>query len=206
MPAVVLSTLAGLALWIDLPVATWVRDQGFSGEWKRLIRLSETFGWGGTALVIILTAAVLDPRGWRIVPRLATSSLGAGLVADVVKLLLARLRPAAANLSGMVQETFVAWLPTVNAKSLSRAYGHQLQSFPSAHAATAAGLAVGLAALYPRGRWLFFTFAVLAGLQRIDAQAHFTSDVLAGAALGCLISAACQIRSAPTRLQITAEP
>ncbi len=196
MAAVALSALAALALFIDLPVASWVRDHGFSGEWKRLIRLAETFGWGGTALVIILTAAVLDERGWRIVPRLATSSLGAGLVGDIVKLLIARLRPVAANLSGSVQETFVAWLPTLHAKAVGRAYGHELQSFPSAHAATAAGLAAGLAALYPRGRWFFFSFSFLAGLQRIDAQAHFTSDVLAGAALGCFIAAACQYRPA----------
>jgi membrane-associated phospholipid phosphatase len=70
--------------------------------------------------------------------------------------------------------------------------GYAVQSFPSSHAATAAGLAVALAALYPRGRWLYLTFAMLAGLQRIEAQAHFASDVLAGAALGCIVAAACQ--------------
>ena len=57
--------------------------------------------------------------------------------------------------------------------------------FPSAHAATAVGLAIALGVLYPRGRWLFIAFAFLAGLQRIEAQAHFASDVLAGAAVAC---------------------
>ncbi|MCA9248355.1 MAG: phosphatase PAP2 family protein, partial [Planctomycetales bacterium] len=41
---------------------------------------------------------------------------------------------------------------------------------------------------YPQGRWLFLAFAILAGCQRIAASAHYPSDVLAGAALGVLIS------------------
>jgi undecaprenyl-diphosphatase len=73
---------------------------------------------------------------------------------------------------------------------LGRPYGHALQSFPSAHAATAVGLAIGLSALHPRGRWLFAAFALLAVVQRIEAQAHFSSDVLAGAAVGCAAAAA----------------
>jgi membrane-associated phospholipid phosphatase len=91
-----------------------------------------------------------------------------------------------------VQSTFIACLPQWNRDSLGRGYGYALQSLPSAHAATAVGLALALAALYPRGRWLFASFAVLAGLQRIEAQAHFASDVLAGAAVGCMVGAAWQ--------------
>jgi undecaprenyl-diphosphatase len=68
-------------------------------------------------------------------------------------------------------------------------HNDKLQSFPSGHAATAAGLAVALAVLYPRGRWLFAVLAVLAALQRVEVQSHFPSDVLAGAALGCLTGA-----------------
>ena len=56
----------------------------------------------------------------------------------------------------------------------------------------AAGLAAALGVLYPRGRWLFACFALLAMLQRIDAQAHFCSDVLAGAAIGCCVAAIVQ--------------
>ena len=53
------------------------------------------------------------------------------------------------------------------------------------------GLAIALAAIYPRGRWLFAAFALLACLQRIHALAHFPSDILAGAAIGCLVGALC---------------
>ena len=63
-----------------------------------------------------------------------------------------------------------------------------LQSFPSAHTATAAGLAAALIWLYPQGRLLFTLLAVLVGCQRIVSGAHFPSDVLVGAAAGCLVA------------------
>jgi membrane-associated phospholipid phosphatase len=199
--ALVLCLLAVLALAIDVPLAQYIKGRGLPGELRRLVRLAELFGWGGTVALIIFTAAAIDPRGWRIVPRLALGSLGAGLVADGLKLFVARLRPSAANLNEPVRETFVAWLPLLRVGSLGREYSHALQSFPSAHAATAAGLAVALATLYPRGRWLFCMFALLACIQRLEAQAHFTSDVLAGAALGCLVAAVCQML--PGRIHYT---
>lgn len=188
-----LLVLAILALWIDLPVAQFIKGRGLSGELRRLVRLSEAFGWGGTVGIIILLAALLDPRGWRVAWRLAICSFGAGLTADAIKLLIGRLRPAHADLAGSASETFAAWLPAWRAESLGLDYGHNLQSFPSGHAATAAGLAVALAFLYPRARWLFAAFAVLASLQRVEAQSHFVSDVVAGAALGCLLGALCEL-------------
>jgi membrane-associated phospholipid phosphatase len=52
-------------------------------------------------------------------------------------------------------------------------------------------LAIVLAAFYPRGRWLFPACAALAGLQRVLSEAHFASDVLWGAALGCIFAPLC---------------
>jgi membrane-associated phospholipid phosphatase len=180
LAGLVLAALAAAALGIDVPLARWLTEHRASGDLKRLIALSEVFGWGGSVALIILAAATLDERGWRIVPRLLASSLGAGLSADAVKLFVARVRPSAADLdTATALETFVA---------LTGSKGHAVQSFPSAHAATAVGLALGLAALYPKGRWLFLLFAAAACMQRLEAQAHFASDVLAGAALGCLVA------------------
>jgi membrane-associated phospholipid phosphatase len=187
-----LLALAAAALWVDLALAAYIERNPFSGELRRLIRLGEVFGWGGTVALIILTAAALDRRGWRVAPRLAFFSLGAGLLADGVKLLIGRWRPSAAPAGGDAMDTFVAWLPAFRADNLELRYGHALQSFPSGHAAAAAGLAIGLSMLYPRGRWLFALFAVLAALQRVEARAHFASDVLAGAALACVVAAICE--------------
>ena len=190
--ALCLLVLAGLALAIDVRIARLVQTSKSPGEVQNAVRLSETFAWGGTVAMIILTAAALDPRGRRIIPRLAIGAFGAGALADFLKLLLARTRPSYSNLEGAVFDTFVAWFPDWRERSLDLIYNHKLQSFPSAHTATAVGLAAALAFLYPRGRWLFAGFALLAGIQRVQSGAHFPSDVLAGAALGCLVGALAQ--------------
>jgi len=185
-----LAGLSAAALSVDLAVAQLVSQRALAGELRRLVRLSEVFAWGGSVALIILTAAVLDARRWRVLLPLAVPAFGAGLLADGVKLFIARLRPSAATEIETFQATFVGWLPMLH-RDAARAHGHAIESFPSAHSATAVGLAIGLSALYPRGRWLFALFALLAMTQRIEAQAHYLSDVLAGAAIGCLVGAAC---------------
>ncbi|MCI0361296.1 MAG: phosphatase PAP2 family protein [Planctomycetaceae bacterium] len=182
--AVVLALAAALALLVDLPVARFVKQDRLPGDLKSLVELSEAFAHGVTVGLIILLAAVLDRRGWRVVPRLAVSAFGAGLLANAIKLLVARQRPRFADAGGQVLDTFVGWLPFFSVD-------YRLQSFPSGHTATAVGLAVALSALYPRGWWLFASFAALAGFERIQSQSHFLSDVLVGASIGCLVGAAC---------------
>jgi membrane-associated phospholipid phosphatase len=185
--AATFAVLAVAALWIDLPVARLIKLGHVPGDLARLVRLSEAFAYGGTVALFILLAATLDPRGWRVAPRLAIAALGAGLAADAMKLLVLRQRPSAAELSGTIEQTFAGWLPGFEEI-------HRLQSFPSAHTATAVGLAIALSTLYPRGRWLFATCAVLAAAQRLESHAHFLSDVLAGAAVACLVAAICASR------------
>jgi membrane-associated phospholipid phosphatase len=192
---VVLAAMSFAALWIDLAIAQVASQHSLPGELRRLVRLSEVFAWGGTVALIIATAAVLDSRRWRVVLPLALPAYGAGLLADGIKLFIARLRPSAVSGIETVQATFVGWLPMLH-QGPERPHGHAIESFPSAHAATAVGLAIGLSALYPRGRWLFALFALLAMVQRIEARAHFPSDVLAGAAIGCLVGAAVVARQA----------
>jgi membrane-associated phospholipid phosphatase len=191
LAAGVLLALAGAALAVDLPIARSVRAHELPGEIRHFVRLAECFGWGGTVGLIILAAAILDPRGWRVIPRLAIGAFGAGLGANAIKLLVVRSRPSVANLDGTVWETFGDWLPVFRVGVLGFAENAKQHSFPSGHTATAVGLAIALSALYPRGRWLFAALAALAALQRIEVQAHFLSDVVAGAAVGCLIGAAC---------------
>jgi membrane-associated phospholipid phosphatase len=186
-----LALLSVAALAIDLPVARWVSAHPLPGDIRRLVSLAEVFGWGGTVTLFIVTAMTLDTRGWRVAPRLVFCAWGAGLAADGLKLIgLARWRPSAA-LAANLTETFTGWLPLLRHERALGSYGHAFQSFPSGHAATATGLAIALSALYPRGRWLFATLACLACLQRAQALAHYPSDILAGAALGCLLGAAC---------------
>ena len=85
---------------------------------------------------------------------------------------------------GGVAESFGRWFPLLGEGSAG-------QSFPSAHTATAVGLAIALSWLYPRGRWMFATLALLVACQRIESGYHFASDTIFGAAVGLFIAIAC---------------
>lgn len=188
--AALLALLAPVAYAADLAVNSFCQDRGLPGDVRKLVLLAETFGHGVGVACILLTVVVLDRTRRRTLPRLVACSFGAGLVANVLKTVVIRTRPRD-NQFDSVWETFQGWFPLITAESLDKALDSDLQSFPSAHTATAVGLAVALGVLYPRGRWLFACFAGLAALQRIQVEAHFLSDVLAGAAVGCLVAAFC---------------
>ncbi|MFO7907947.1 MAG: phosphatase PAP2 family protein [Planctomycetota bacterium] len=183
----VASVIAGA---IDMPVARFVSDSGMPGDLRKLFSVSEVFAHGMGVALILLAVVVLDPTSRRRVPRVACSAYGAGLIAQVAKLLLPRLRPHVCDLSVPVWRTFFLGGADryVQLESLS---GRDVHSFPSGHSATAVGLAFGLAWLYPRGRWLFAFYALLAMMQRVESGAHFVSDTLAGAAIACLVAALC---------------
>jgi membrane-associated phospholipid phosphatase len=175
---------AAAALPLDCRLSGWCVEGRVPGDIRRLLTWSESFGHGLGVALIALALFQLDPLRRRTLPRVLAASLGAGLAADVVKLLVARSRPYRAfELHQGLIETFGGWFP------LGRG-GSSLQSFPSAHTATAIGLALALAWLYPRGRWLFAGLAVLVACQRLQCGAHFLSDVLAGAAVGWLAASA----------------
>ena len=174
--------LAGVAaLAVDLPLARRAREHAWPKAVTEQLQRAEVFGYGITVGVILLVVVVLDPEKRSIMPRVALMVFGAGLAADGVKLLMARIRPRDFEFQGNVWQTFDRWLPF-------GAGGSKFHSFPSGHTATAVGLAVALSALYPRGRWLFGLFAVLAGCQRIVSGAHYPSDVCLAAALGWFVA------------------
>jgi len=175
---VVVATALALLLAIDLPVERMIAGRRLPGFFRDLLAAAEVFGNGFGVALVLITIATLDPGRLRPIGRLAACAFGGGLAADIVKLLIARDRPRAVDLaSAHLWETFTGLFPFASA-------GSNGQSFPSAHTATAAGLAVGLTMLYPRGRWLFAALAVGVGVQRIMVAAHFPSDVFVGAVVG----------------------
>ena len=181
---IALLALAAAALAIDCPLAQWFPHRHYPRLLGQLIELSEVFGHGIGVVVLAIVIHQLDlVRRWA-VPRVLLCSLGAGMTVNVVKMFVARTRPRCFDFEGDAIATFTGWLP------LGRG-GTALQSFPSAHMATAVGFAVALAWLYPRGRWIFYSLAVLVGCQRMQSGSHYLSDVLIGAAIGILVARAC---------------
>lgn len=183
LPAVaVLAAAAALA--VDCPLSHWCIQGNCPGVLRGLFYVAEPFGHGFGLLVILLAIHQLDPaRRWAL-PRVLACSLGAGLAADGLKMLVVRVRPSNFDFVGEVWATFGGWFPLTAA-------GSGGQSFPSAHTATAVGLAVALTWLYPAGRKLFAVLAVLVAGHRIEVGAHYLSDVLCGAAVGLIVAAAC---------------
>lgn len=177
-----------LALSIDLPVAIWCKAHRLPGDLGRLVGFAEVFGHTLGAAVLLVGAVVLDPalalpwRGPRVgdVCRLVAATFAGGLATDVVKLLVVRVRPRATDLTALasVAETF-------GTEAVVGTPGRaDLMSFPSGHAAVAAGLAAALSWRYPRGTPFFAAVAATAALQRVVSSAHYPSDVACGAALG----------------------
>ena len=58
------------------------------------------------------------------------------------------------------------------------------RSFPSGHTTTAFALATTIANHYPDYKWYSYGLATLVGISRIYEEAHWASDVVAGAGLG----------------------
>jgi membrane-associated phospholipid phosphatase len=91
-----------------------------------------------------------------------------GLIVAVVKRWIGRVRPSA--LGPFAYEPF-SWRP-------------QYASLPSGHTLTVFAALVAIGALFPRARAFLWAYALLIALSRIAVTAHYTSDVIAGAAVG----------------------
>jgi len=181
--ALAFTLLAVLALPFDAPLARTFIEGDLPGDLVRIVYLSEIFAHGGGVILLLLTAFVLDVANRRRLVRVGMSALCGGALANSVKMLVARTRPDDFNLNSNILASFEGWLPFLGLPSAEE-WDHSLQGFPSAHAATAVGFALGLAMVYPQGRRLFLAFAALASFQRMVSGSHFLSDVLVGAALG----------------------
>jgi undecaprenyl-diphosphatase len=96
-----------------------------------------------------------------------------GIIADVIKPLVGRARPGL-----WLRQDLYGFVPFSTKANLN--------GMPSGHTTTAFALAFCLSTLYPRLRGLWFAYALTLALSRIMVDAHFLSDVIAGASLGAL--------------------
>jgi membrane-associated phospholipid phosphatase len=119
-----------------------------------------------------------------------------GIVVNVVKFLVGRLRPKM-----LFEKGLYGFDPF--------RVGYEFNSFPSGHATTVFAIAVTCSIFWPKYRILFFTFAATVALSRLVLNAHYLSDVLAGACIG-IATAVVMVHYIPVQsglLQIrTSEP
>lgn len=100
-----------------------------------------------------------------------------GLLVNLLKVLIGRARPH-------------RWLQKGEWGFDPFTVDYDYSSMPSGHSSTIFGLAVALSIVFPRWRALWFTIALVVGFSRIVVEAHYLSDVIAGATLGSLIALA----------------
>jgi len=162
----------GLPGWVHAAFA-FVTDFGKSG-W---------FLWP-TAIVLLAIALVASPA---LAPLsrlvLATIAVRAGflfaaiavpsLFATIIKRLIGRARPFVGNEADPFLYLPLSW---------PAAYA----SMPSGHTTTAFAAAVAIALVWPRLRWPMLVYAVIIAASRVALDAHYLSDVIAGAFVGSI--------------------
>lgn len=173
--------IAGAALvaaaWraADAPVTAW-GERIQSDSIEDFIRIMNRLGGGMNPVMIVvfflLAGVAYRHRRWiEYGAAMAIAGLGAGIVAQLVKLLVGRTRPE-------------LWLgPFTHARASAT-------SFPSGHTVGAFALA-GVLLFGSRNlplRVAALVIAVAVGLSRILAFRHWTSDVLASALIGIAVA------------------
>jgi len=180
------------ALFLDAALTQWVR------EWPAAVRrfFSAVTLLGDSLYVFVLSALVMLgailARARAGISRALDATLatlaaravfvfvvcaGSGLLSQILKRLIGRARPRLFDEHGPFHFVFPGFPSTY-------------ASFPSGHTITAFACAAALAWFVPRWRWPLFALAALVGVSRVAVGAHYASDVVAGAAIGCLSAAA----------------
>lgn len=164
-----MQTLQSIDLWLLHTLTPW------HTAW--LDRVMSTISISGTAstLWLLLTVfALFQPNNrmaaWRVY---LVVLLCYGAVDLALKPAIARPRPI----------SVLAFDPPRDLPPMPRSL-----SFPSGHTAAAFGSAVALGRIWPHGRVLWWTMAVLMGYSRIYVGHHYPLDVAGGALVGVVVA------------------
>lgn len=169
-----------LFLYVDRMVVTLMKD--FHAHYLLLYSFLRTLdgfvdfiAHGATliiaSLVLYVSGRFFNSSLRELGKRLFTGLVLSGVVVQALKHLIGRARPRLTDISLFI------------GPSMRSGY----DSFPSGHTALAFCMACILSRYFPRYRVLYYLFAIVVGLERIEDLAHFPSDVLAGAVVGLLL-------------------
>lgn len=163
------------AFW-DRAVAEWAFHLPLS--WANTARRLSGLGEGAYWMVLVFAigvAAVVRKRPAVVVwaGKTFLAVAGAGIVANVLKVVAGRARPRALD-SGVWGFHFLE-------------FGYRFNSFPSGHAAIAAAVAASICLARPAAWPLAAALWLALAGGRVLTGSHFVSDVLAGGAVGIVV-------------------
>ena len=162
---------------LDHQIRDFVKTNINSAEWETTVQTLNKFGDGGVQAVItiIMIFAGYFKKKEHL---LKTGKYGlfaiiaAGIAVQIIKHIIGRPRPT---------------LTDAGVSNFGPSISIGLDSFPSGHTASSFALAAVLSAAYPKGKYIFYSLAGIAGISRIYLDSHFASDVFAGAVIGAWI-------------------
>lgn len=175
--ALIWAALLLLAFGFDRTTAQWVLNHhpiNKSARWVFDVKLMGNYWF--TLIIALFLVASSRHRLYAAIALLLSGALG-GLLYLLIKWIAGRYRPVIridpfgfspfpGGLGGLFQE-----------KGLG---------FPSGHACLAFASAMTLTLALPKWNWLWFLLAAIVGAERVLENAHYLSDVVAGAGIGAL--------------------
>lgn len=150
----------------------------YDQDWARLLRVMGFWPtWLTVAIAVFLQhreidAAVAKKYFWLI----AGSPAVAGVLCEIIKLLIRRERPETAD----GEWSFRAWD--------DHPWSTAGLSTPSSHTMVAFAGATMLARIFPKARWVYYVLAWGCAATRVLSHAHYVSDVTFGALLGWAVA------------------
>jgi membrane-associated phospholipid phosphatase len=179
--AVVLTVMFPICFfYLDKKVILWIRDfqKGSSVMYRLLESVDPVIGFISHGTTIIVIAVMLYIFGRYVNQRLCEVGrslfigfISSGITAQILKHLAGRARPR-------LTDNFVFIGPSIKS-------GYD--SFPSGHTTVIFCLAYIISRYFPRYKVIFYSLAIIAGLDRVEVVSHFPSDVLSGAIIGLFI-------------------
>jgi len=132
----------------------------------------------GLAAIAVVASPALTPLSRLVLAAIAVRTgflfaaiAAPSLFATIIKRVIGRARPFVGNAADPFLYMPLSW---------RAAYA----SMPSGHATTAFAAAIAVALVWPRLRWPMLVYAVIIAASRVALDAHYLSDVIAGAFVG----------------------
>jgi membrane-associated phospholipid phosphatase len=165
-----------LGLWLDAPVAHWADRAAIDRDHVGNHLLKMGGDWRFT-LCVALALLAWHRDSWQPAGLLAITAATGGILYSLCKWFAGRRRPLVAIDPFAFSPFRNGWVGLFDEPNLS---------FPSGHTCLAFATAATLGICIPRWRWLFYALACVVGIERVAENAHYLTDVIAGAGIGVI--------------------